>query len=446
MKRIAMILTLATCLALGLGAAAETGAPNLLPDPGFERAVLAPDSWEGTWLWYRLAGPSAATLDKPKGAVTLTGGRTLLHSSRFEVEPETFYRISVDARGTGEVSVECLWWDKNRGIVRPHRTVAAKPVAVAAETEAVTGDVESPPHAHGCTVRIAVANGTVEIWRPVVRPAPAAAYAGTLMLALDAADPGPDPAKSWRDLTGKNLPFVAAGSPTLTTSAAGAVYRFAGSGDRFEGAAAEEAHFDFETKVAAGAGNGDPFTVVFYGSVAGPCPPGMINKTVQLDRERGWTASLYRDQWNLYRVEACLTGGATGEWADATRIRFPGGAENPKPKSLAHIGVDATRPHLYVLHFTGKERAKAADLYIDGRTAPCVKATWAFGFLQHTILNDAPLRIGALPGAERGFAGEIGFIEIWAGKRLLEGLKAPEYSGFRWNNGKPARGLITSAR
>lgn len=97
------------------------------------------------------------------------------------------------------------------------------------------------------------------------------------------------------------------------------------------------------------------------------------------------------------------------------------------------------------MHFSGTGDAHSTITYVDGGAKPVDNNPWPGGNLHNgSILSDAPLRIaGGVPDMSIPFTGEIAFVEIWRGMRLLDGMSSSQYSRFRWNDGKPVRGLIT---
>ncbi|MFN2352880.1 MAG: hypothetical protein ABR497_13160, partial [Kiritimatiellia bacterium] len=103
--------------------AASASAANLINDPGFKQTKFSPLQSDSSWFWYQINGPSGAEVDPGAGTITLTGGKTFLHSTRFPVKPGKQYNISVQAKGSGKVSFECLWWKAQGGMAEPHRTI-----------------------------------------------------------------------------------------------------------------------------------------------------------------------------------------------------------------------------------------------------------------------------------------------------------------------------------
>ena len=156
---------------VGLSATSQLHAQNLVPDPGFKQADFSPEAAienKTTWLWYQIVAPSEATLDKAKGAVTMKGGKTFLHSSRFKVAAGKSYHVAVKAQGTGKVSLEYLWWTADGGMTKPHRTIPVKQAELKDATQALEGADKAPEGAAEAYIRIVVEEGTVTISEPNV--------------------------------------------------------------------------------------------------------------------------------------------------------------------------------------------------------------------------------------------------------------------------------------
>ena len=112
---------------------------------------------------------------------------------------------------------------------------------------------------------------------------------------------------------------------------------------------------------------------------------------------------------------------------------FPGLAG----QSDTRLNVKDGGCHCFIVHLTvsGQRDGSAC---IDGSTESLPLTGWPFGNLSSgTIRNTAPLCIGAF--GERGFRSEIGFIEIWSGTRLSQGMTPAAYSRFRYRRGVPRR-------
>jgi len=148
-------------------------AANLVPDPGFKKANFTPPSKNTTWRKYQISAPSAGQVDAARGAVTLKGGKTFLHSSAFDVTPGRKYNVSLKAAGKGKVSVEFLWWtrysDDSIEMADPHRTIPIKPTAVGDAAKTLTGNATAPKGAKRAYIRIVVEGGAVTISDPAVQ-------------------------------------------------------------------------------------------------------------------------------------------------------------------------------------------------------------------------------------------------------------------------------------
>ena len=431
-----MIVRLLPLTIVVLATVASTAAPppNLAPDTKFQDgdiAALDPP----TWRWDPIRSPSEARVDKAKGLVTLVGGRTFLCSGHFGVKAETFYKIGLTARGRATIELECLWWDEKGMPARPHRLVAVGSTAVEDETKVVFGDVEAPVTARTGQLRVVATDGTLVLSDPIIQATTAKVHAGTLLLALDAAEPGKDPACAWRDLTRRNADLTAHGQPKLNSKAHAFV--FDGTDDYFEGATEDESRFDFDTEVAAGAGRGNPFTVVIYAKLTGRSANSTVTKLADV-KTIGWLVSIDLDEFGSSRINAALQ---IDNQHNRSIARFPGGSGSPNES----LQLSRGKFHLFVLHFSGVGDAHSTTVYMDGGSRPVGNDPWPGGSLHDgSIRSDAPLRIsGGVPSMSTPFTGEIGVIEIWSGKRLLNGMSASQYSRFRWNDGKPVRGLIT---
>ena len=428
-----MIVRLTPLAIVFLAAACIAAAPNLAPDATFQDGDVAaydPPSWR----WDPIATPSEARVDKAAGSVTLIGGRTFLRSGHFRVEPETFYKVSIKAQGTGKIGLACLWWGEDGKPVRPHRSVALQSMPITGGTDVLAGAVEAPITAKTGQLRIVVADGTLVVSAPVVQVTTADVPSGKLLLAVDAAKPGPEPAKAWRDLTGQNAGLAPHGQPKLNAKAHAFV--FDGKDDYFEGAAKDESQFDFDTDVAAGEAKGDPFTVVIYAKLTGRSGSAAVTKLADV-KTIGWLVGVDLDEFGHSRVTAAQQ---VDNRHNRCIARFPGGAGSENES----LKVNDGKFHLFVVHFTGVGDAHSTTTYVDGGAKPVSNNPWSGGNLSSgSIRSDAPLRIaGGVPSMSTPFTGEIAFVEIWSGSRLLNGMSCSQYSRFRWNDGKPVRELI----
>jgi hypothetical protein len=159
-----------------VGALALSGAEpaNLVPDPKFANADFKPLAEKTTWLSHQIETPSSAEVDKGNESVAVTGGKTFLHCSVFDVKEGETYECSVQAKGKGKVSIECLWWarhgDDGIEMTKPHRTPVAEPVEVGDQAKTVSGKSQAPPGAKKMYIRIVVEAGTVSVSSPKVVP------------------------------------------------------------------------------------------------------------------------------------------------------------------------------------------------------------------------------------------------------------------------------------
>jgi hypothetical protein len=152
---------------VGMAAALADG--NALPDPKFSNAHFAPLAEKTTWLSYVIESPSTTKLDKKTNSVTMTGGKTFLHSSKFAVEPKAKYSYKLTVKGTGTVSIQTLWWTKDDAMAKPHRTFSVKKVVLKnGETKTITGTDTASANAAKAYIRIVVEKGTVTVSQPVV--------------------------------------------------------------------------------------------------------------------------------------------------------------------------------------------------------------------------------------------------------------------------------------
>lgn len=159
--KVAIVLTLCCVALAGI-------ADNLVKDAEFQEVDFSPKAIRtSTWVTYIIEMPSETTLDKDKKAVTMKGGKTFLHSSKFDVEAGKKYEISFKADGKGTVSAETLWWDKDGGMANPHRGIPIKPTQVDGSQE-LKGTDTAPKDAATCYIRLVVEKGTVTCSAPNV--------------------------------------------------------------------------------------------------------------------------------------------------------------------------------------------------------------------------------------------------------------------------------------
>ncbi|MEE3372946.1 MAG: hypothetical protein VX346_26675 [Planctomycetota bacterium] len=421
-------------LAFGLVTAA-VGVPsepvNDTTFPGGDPTAFSPRGWR----WDAVRAPSAARVDETRGTITLRGGRTFLSSVPFSVKPEKLYRIAIQAAGTGKVALECLWWTAAGLPASPHRSLVSAVRAVNRRGERMGGVVEAPVTAQTGQVRIIVMDGVMVLRSAGVRATTEKLPAGHLLLALDAAQPGDQAPASWRDLTGRNVDLKSHGDPVLNTATK--AFQFDGQDDYFSGSSRDANRFNFVTEVEAGLGNGTPFTVVVYARLSGRSASATVTKLADV-KTVGWLVGVDLDEFGGSRINAAQQ---VDNQFNRSIARFPGGAESP----TASLGLDDGRFHLVVVHFSGTGDARSTRSYLDGAVQHISNDPWPSGNLHAgSVRTDAPLRIGGgVPSMTMPFQGEIGFIEIWRGERLLDGMSCSQYGRFRWNGGKPLRGRIT---
>jgi len=262
-------------------------------------------------------------------------------------------------------------------------------------------------------------------------------------LYLDAATPGDNPTTTWRDLSTNKVEgydFTVLG--TVTHNPGSLSYTFPGNpGDIMQGGiSGDEADFDFDTDIGdaeTGETNRTPITIVAYMTLLGR--GSIINK--------GENAGLL---WHVGAGPDFAQGPngysqlhlAVNNTSNRMLPRWgPGGNRMP--------GVADGNFHLWVWHTDGSGTRNmpggtTADavtgLYIDGSLTEAAQDGVIDG-LAGSILNDAELRIGNVEGGSDYYAGEIGFIEVWAGD-LPGGVTAAQYGQTRWNGGNPDRGGV----
>ena len=421
-------------MSLALVTVAVGTSPQFASDTKFtegDPTAFAPRGWR----WDAVRAPSQARVDESRGTVALRGGCTFLSSRPFAVKPESVYQIGIQATGTGKVALECLWWNAQGLPASPHRSLVCGARAVHRRDEYVGGHVEVPVAAHTGQVRIVVTDGEVVIGSPGIRPTTARLTAGDLLMALDAAQPGDRAPARWRDLTGRNVDLEAHGQPVLNTNRK--AFQFDGRDDYFVGSSRDATHFDFATEVGAGLGKGAAFTVVVYARLTGRSSSATVTKLADV-KTVGWLVGMDLDEFGNSRINAAQQ---VDNQFNRSIARFPGGAESSTPS----LGIADGRFHLMVVHFSGVGDPRSTRAYLDGAAKHVNNDPWPSGNLHAgSVHTDAPLRIGGgVPSMSVPFQGEIGFVEIWRGERLLDGMSCSQYSRFRWNSGKPVRGRVT---
>ena len=424
-----VLIVLAFAFVPGAVGAPPTGASDAT-FPGGDPTAFSPRGWR----WDAVRAPSEARLGSTRGTIALRGGRTFLSSAPFAVKPESVYRIGIQASGNGTVSLECLWWNAEGLPASPHRSLVSAAQALNGRGARVGGVVEVPVVARAGQVRIVVTDGEVVLGSPEIRTTTENLPPGELLLALDAAQPGTGAPARWRDLTGQNSDLEAHGKPVLNTSRK--AFQFDGGDDYFAGSNRDATRFDFDTDVAAGLGKGEPFTVVVYASLAGRSSNATVTKLADV-KTVGWLVGVDLDEFGGSRITAAQQ---VDNQYNRSIARFPGGAESSTPS----LEISDGQFHLFVVHFSGAGDARSTRAYLDGAVKHVNNAPWPSGNLHAgSVHTDAPLRIGGgVPSMTVPFRGEIGFIEIWRGERLLDGMSCSQYSRFRWNGGKPVRGPV----
>ena len=405
-----------SCLFCGNAVAA-----NLVPDPGFASvSELGAKADSNGWNWQRIEEPCEVRVDQKTAA--LTGGKVFLHSASFPVDASTVYELQVDVSGDATFSLEILWWRADGLPTQSHRSILGKPNRLNEVTRTIRASARSPVDGATAYIRCVVEEGRAVVKSPVVRVA-----GGTLLLKLDAAAPGPQPTARWRDLTGRNQDLKL---QSVRHSAETSSFVFDKPGASCIGHPRDAARFDFETDQSAGPGQGSPFTIVLYAKLMGRSGTGIINKFGK-STKGGWSIGLVWDEFGLDRISTLQS---SNKKQNRTINGFPGLAGQD-----VKLGATDRKFHMYVIHVTGSG-ARDGTVYFDGSDKTLSITPWPFGSLTSgSVRNQGPLRIGSLNRSERGFRGEIGFVEIWSGTRLRDGMTPAAYSRYRFNRGKPAR-------
>ncbi|MBB73117.1 MAG: hypothetical protein CMJ75_01245 [Planctomycetaceae bacterium] len=413
-------LLVVACLSSQPAASAE----NLLTDPTFGKVSdLQHGLPDHGWCWQRIQTPCKVTTSRHQHVATLHGGKVFLDSAPLPLAPSTKHEFRLQVSGTATFSVELLAWTASGLPAQPHRVILQKAAPLPPGTLDLRTSFRSPADMSLGQIRLIASQGTA-----VVRAPSLSIPIGTLLLSLDAAQPGPRPATHWQDLTGQNRDLTV--GEQVRYAADRQSYVFAAAGARCCGALEDAPAFDFETDTAAGAGHGDAFTVVFYAKLTdGHSGPGIVNKLATAE-QRGWAVGLVFDQFGLDRV--------TTFQQSNRELRTINGFPGLAGQTDARLNVRDGDFHCFIVHFTGSGQ-RDGSVYIDGSTKSLALVGWPFGNLSSgTIRNTTPLCIGAF--GERGFRGEIGFVEIWSGTRLTQGMTPAAYSRYRYRRGVPRRG------
>ena len=159
---------LLSVLFVGVMASVAVGADNLVPDPAFAKANFTPLTYESSWMWYQINGPSEAKLDSAAKTITLTGGKTFLHSSKFAVKAGRKYRVDLTAQGKGKVQIEFLWWTAEGGMASTHDMVAVEPTELKDGENKLGAVVTAPENAAEAYIRVVVMDGTATVSAPSV--------------------------------------------------------------------------------------------------------------------------------------------------------------------------------------------------------------------------------------------------------------------------------------
>ena len=420
---------------------------NLLSDPGFKNADPTANVADG-WRWDPIRLPS--NIELGENSATLTGKKGFFRSPLFSTREDAAisYKVSSKGSGRGMGRVEAIWWTADGQTTAPHTETVIEDTVLSAKAAIIEGAAHPSGTAARGQIRFVQhaeeGNGILQLGNPTVEAIPRRFEPGILLLHLDAAEPGGSPESEWVDLSGKNQPVKAIGSP-MHDAAAG-IYRINSRADYFKGAAADASRFDFDTARALGHKN--PFTIVAYASLDGPAAGIFMNKLEirKLDPDAGamvdapgWIYTLGWDEFNNRRIE------------------FHQMLDNMHQRNISRHGGDngmkanltAGQMHLIVLHVPGDGVAGNIQAYIDGSREVESNVPWNGGTLpKKSIVNEAPLQIGGglhvhgLLGEQPLFDGTIGFIEIWSGRGLLEGMSPQAYGKHRWNGGNPKRGRV----
>jgi hypothetical protein len=424
---------------------------NLLPNSDFAGADPTANILEG-WRWDPIQLPNEVQMNND-GSATMTGRKGFLRSPRFPTRRDTTvsYQVSAEVHGKGRLRIETIWWDEKGRPASPHVEIILSGHVLAEQPARIEALAHPGGNAAFGQVRYIQDSdsddGLLVLRQPAVEVVPRRFEPGELLLRLDAAQPGDSPAEQWQDLAGVNRPFRIMGAPEHDPDKG--VYRIDSRDEFFEGALEDESRFDFDT--ARATGRNDPFTVIVYASLDGPSFGSMLNKLDlrKSDPESG--AMLDAPGWLLN-----LTWNEFGK----KRVAFHQMLNNLHDRIISRHGgedgqslfVEPGAMHLFVVHVPGDGMAGNIQVFLDGSRLPKRNVPWEGGSLpkNRSITNDEPLRIGGgLPFIAKGkplFTGTIGFVEIWKGRGLRDGMTPEAYGEFRWNNGRPERGLIGKVR
>ena len=244
----------------------------------------------------------------------------------------------------------------------------------------------------------------------------AASAEATLLLSLDARQPGASPATQWEDLTGNNLPFTLHNGAFLNsgwgtgTQPAFQLY----SKSWIEGNVADEGNFDFSLS--------DAFTVVTRSnhSSSGSNHLGVTKGDM--------TSAHWGAGGGLANEVAAIDIGANNS-SNRNYVRAYHPNNNPQP-----IPADATGMATHVFHFDG---TGFGQIYIDGAAT----TDNIFSNTGGSPLNNAALRLGIPVGPGPGapnYNGRLQVVEIYAGSTIsnehVSGMSPADYAVWRAAN------------
>jgi hypothetical protein len=444
--RSSAILHLGSSLVLLLFATPVIAVENILPNSNFAGAAPQENVRNG-WRWDPIILPSDVAVEANE-SITVRGREGFLTSPPVRTlrKTEYSYEISAEVSGKGSLRIEAIWWDTDSMPAAPHIEVAVPLQQLSGTPARVKGTVHPSNQASYGKVRFVQVSdeddGILVIRSPRVEVMPRRFEPGTLLLSLDAAHPGDSPGDRWQDLTGLNQPFQVIGNPKLDRE--NGTYYIDSRDKYFQGAVADESRFDFDT--ARGTGKNEPFTLVIYSSLDGPCAGAFIHKLEprEIDEKTGamldvpgWMAVIRWDEFGEKGVDV-------HQMIDNAHARMI--SRHPSPDNQGFI-MEPGEMQLFVIHVPGDGLAENVQVFHNGKNSPERNMPWTGGSLpKQSIANDAPLCItGCIDFFAKGnllFNGAIGFVEIWSGRGLLEGMSPGQYGTFRWNQGSPERGLI----
>ena len=248
---------------------------------------------------------------------------------------------------------------------------------------------------------------------------------GTLLLSLDARQPGSDPGNQWEDLTGNNQPFILQAGAFLNSGwGIGGVPAFQFYNKSYAlGNAADEGNFDF--------GLSDQFTVVTRSnhSSSGTNHLGITKGNLT-------TAHWAAGGGMVNEVAAIDIGADNGGSRNYVRAYHP--TNNPQP-----IPSDGEGLATYVFHFDG---TGFGQIYVDGAAT----TNNIFANTGGNPLNNEVLRLGMPNGPGPGapaYNGRLQVVEIYSGATIsnshVSGMTPAQYAAWRAaNTGETITGVI----